>query len=275
MVGRYTAGMPQLCGSGLSENWLLKECGHRHWLAIAQRQGRARPRFHDALGQQVYAAFTLVRIQQAQLERVEEHDDFDIATQCQPVGRAQHYSRHELLLRGQCIAVVEMLSVFVRRAQTGNNRSIVRAVMAGADAATPSALAAAAEAFVQRGRALRCAGPRSPADAPSHASAFTPCPYNDFNGADLLYFSSFQSMVDRAEWDWMHNAHPAHLRERELVFYGNLDIGDSIRSDLRAAPACAGQFVHCSVLQRGSDGLRMAEIFTRKQLARPAQALAA
>ncbi len=184
-------------------------------------------------------------------------------------------ARHELLLRGQCIAVVEMLSVFVRRAQTGNNRSIVRAVMAGADAATPSALAAAAEAFVQRGRALRCAGPRSPADAPSHASAFTPCPYNDFNGADLLYFSSFQSMVDRAEWDWMHNAHPAHLRERELVFYGNLDIGDSIRSDLRAAPACAGQFAHCSVLQRGSDGLRMAEIFTRKQLARPAQALAA
>ncbi len=63
MVGRYTAGMPQLCGSGLSENWLLKECGHRHWLAIAHRQGLARPRFHDALGQQVYAAFTLVRIQ--------------------------------------------------------------------------------------------------------------------------------------------------------------------------------------------------------------------
>ncbi|MEG1766859.1 MAG: hypothetical protein RR311_00190 [Comamonas sp.] len=275
LVGRYSAGMPQLCGSGLSENWLLKECGHRHWLAIARSQGLARPRFHDAQGQRVYAAFTLLRIRQARLERVEEHDDFDIATQCQPAGRTQHYSRHEVLLRGRCIAEVEMLSVFVRRTQAGNNRSIVRAVMAGSDAAAPFALAAAAEAFVQRGRALRAASPRQASEAATHAIAFTPCPYNDFNGADLLYFSSFQSMVDRAEWDWMHNPHPAHLRERELVFYGNLDIGDAIRCELRAGPAAAGQFTHASVFLRGCDGMRLAEVFTRKQLARTAQALAA
>ena len=271
LVGRYTAGMPQLCGSGLSENWLLKECGHRHWLAIAHSQGLAQPEFRDAQGQKVYAAFSLVRIRQAQLERVEENHAFSISTQCQPAGRTQHYSQHEVQLHGQRIAEVEMLSVFVRRAQAGNNRSIVRAAMAAPHAVR---LAAAAEAFVQQGRGRRAADPVVTA-ADVHTTVFTPCPYNDFNGADLLYFSSFQSMVDRAEWAWMRTTRPAQLRERELVFYGNLDIGDSIRIDLRSGPSREGQFAHCSVLRRGSDGMRIAEVFTRKQATCQALALAA
>ena len=271
LVGRYTAGMPQLCGSGLSENWLLKECGHRHWLAIAHSQGLAQPEFRDAQGHKVYAAFSLVRIRQAQLERVEENHAFSISTQCQPAGRTQHYSQHEVQLHGQRIAEVEMLSVFVRRAQAGNNRSIVRAAMAAPHAVR---LAAAAEAFVQQGRGRRAADPVVTA-ADVHTTVFTPCPYNDFNGADLLYFSSFQSMVDRAEWAWMRTSRPAQLRERELVFYGNLDIGDSIRIDLRSGPLREGQFAHYSVLRRASDGMRIAEVFTRKHAACQALALAA
>lgn len=263
LVGRYTAGMPQLSSSGLSENWLLKECGHRHWLAIAQRQGQAVPEFRDAQGRKVYAAFTLVRVSQAQLERVEEHDAFTIATQCHPAGRTQYYSQHAVHLRSQQVARVEMLSVFVLRAQAGNNRSIVRAVMATPQAtAAPSELAAAADAFVQRGRARRAAAGTGQAEV--HASACTPCPHNDFNGADLLYFSSFQSMVDRAEWGWIRStdaaSRPTALREREMVFYGNLDLGDAVHTSLH------GELLHHhSTLCRSSDGLRIAEVFTRKQ----------
>nr|WP_315235924.1 Pnap_2097 family protein [uncultured Albidiferax sp.] len=274
LVGRYTAGMPQLCCSGLSENWLLKECGHRHWLAIAHSQGLAQPEFRDAQGHKVYAAFSLVRIQQAQLERVEEHDTFSITTQCQPAGRTQHYSQHAVELHGQSIARVEMLSVFVRRAQAGSNRSIVRAVMAAPHATPQHGLAASAEAFVQRGRARRAAAHAS-AMADAHTSVYTPCPYNDFNGADLLYFSSFQSMVDRAEWASLHSPRPAQLRERELVFYGNLDIGDAVHTQLQIDARPEGLLAHHSLLRRGSDGMRIAEVFTRKQPVQQKLALAA
>ncbi|WP_394790940.1 Pnap_2097 family protein [Rhodoferax sp.] len=278
LLAHYSAGMPQLCSSGLSENWLLKECGHRHWLAIAHSQGQVRPEFRDALGHKVYAAFSLVRIAHAQLERIEEHDVFSISTQCLPVGRTQHYSQHVLVSRGQRMALVEMLSVFVRRTQAGSNRSIARAVMATLQAACPSsqaALAEAAEAFVQHGRARRAASSRQTSDADLHTSAYTPCPYNDFNGANLLYFSSFQSMVDRAEGAYLQSPRPALLRERELVFYGNLDIGDSVRTQLRRDAGPAGQLAHHSLLHRGSDGICIAEVFTRKQSAHQALALAA
>lgn len=265
LVGRYTAGMPQLSSSGLSENWLLKECGHRHWLATAHRQGQSVPEFRDAQGRKVYAAFTLVHISHAQLERVDEHDAFNIITECHPAGRTQTYSQHGVQWQGQQVARVEMLSVFVLRTQAGNNRSIVRAVMAlPTNSVAPSELAAAAEAFVQRGRARRAQAGTMQTEV--HTSMFTPCPHNDFNGADLLYFSSFQSLVDRAEWAWMRStdtaSRPAALREREMVFYGNLNMGDTIHTGLHGE-----QLKHHSTICRGSDGAQIAEVYTRRQAA--------
>jgi probable biosynthetic protein (TIGR04099 family) len=267
-IGRYTAGMPQLNAHGLSENWLLKECGDRHWQGIAQALGLPRPEFRDAQGHKVYAAFTLVRITSGRLEQISENDTFTIASQCQPVGRAQHYSRHALHAHGQTAAQVEMLSAFVRRAQPGSNRSVVRAAMADAATHAPdSELWAAAEAFVRRGRALRAMQPQLSADA-NYSLDFTPCPNNDFNGADLLYFSAFQSMVDRTEWAWMLHTQPpgrpAALRERELVFHGNLDLGDSVRIQLQPQAADQGMLCHHSTLQRTSDGALIAQVFTRK-----------
>ena len=40
-------GMPHLCLGGLSETWLLRECGHRHWFLLAQATGRTVPNFRD------------------------------------------------------------------------------------------------------------------------------------------------------------------------------------------------------------------------------------
>ena len=272
LVGHYVAGMPHLSYNGLSENWLLKECGHRHWVAIAQAQGQQQPEFRDAQGHKVYAAFTLVRITQGRLEQIGEHDAFSITSQCHPAGRAQHYSRHALQVHGQPAARVEMLSAFVRREQPGNNRTVVRAVMAEPRAtAIHPELATAAEAFVRRGRARRAdiwddlpqAGRTD-----AHEMIFMPCPNSDFNGADLLYFASFQALVDRVEWSWMVHAtppgRPAAVLERELVFYGNLNLGDSVRTRLRLHAADDGQLCHRSVLQRNSDGALIAEVFTRK-----------
>lgn len=267
-VGRYTAGMPQLNANGLSENWLLKECGDRHWQGIAQAQGLPRPEFRNTQGHKVYAAFTLVRITGGKLEQIGENDVFTIASQCLAVGRAQHYSRHVLHAQGQTAARVEMLSVFVRRAQSGSNRSVVRAAMADAGRCAPDPeLWAAAEAFVQRGHAHRAMEPTL-ANEPAYTLNFTPCPNNDFNGADLLYFSTFQAMVDRAEWAWMlltqPPGRPAALRERELVFFGNLDLGDSVCIQLQPRAADEGGLCHNSVLQRRSDGTCIARVVTRK-----------
>lgn len=278
LEARYVAGMPHLCCNGLSENWLLKECGHRHWLAMAQAQGSQQPEFRDAQGRKVYAAFTLVRLSDARLEQIGEHDAFCITSQCLPAGRAQHYSRHELRLHGQRGARVEMLSAFVRREKPGNNRSVVRAAMTEpmvSHGAMDQELAAAADAFVRHGRERRAGAWNAHPGVHSgeggtdrHETVFMPCPNNDFNGADLLYFASFQSVVDRAEWSWMVNAQPpgrpAAIIEREMVFYGNMNLGDSVRTRLGICDSDGRHLTHHCELRRGCDNARIAEVYTRK-----------
>src|ERR1700722_768337 len=67
-------GMPHLCMIGLSETWLLKECGHRHWFLLAEAAGLAAPDFRDPAGDPIYAAFLSVAVRDAAFDTVREHE---------------------------------------------------------------------------------------------------------------------------------------------------------------------------------------------------------
>lgn len=56
---------------------------------------------------------------------------------------------------------------------------------------------------------------------------------------------------------------PAALRERELVFHGNLDLGNTVCIQLRPQTTELGGLCHHSVLQRQSDGACIARVVTR------------
>lgn len=267
----YRAGMPQLGLYGLSENWLLKECGHLHWLAIAQAHGRALPEFADEAGHKSYAALTALHLHEAQLDAVTENAPFSLAVRATSPGRAQHFSTQTLrtgTLRG---ARVELLSAFIRRA-AGSNRSIVRAPVGG-DSAEPGdrTLTDAALSLQARARVFRTGGGigRLGLQPAAHGGAlrsavFTPCPHNDFNGAGLLYFASFQALADRAELAW-HGLRPALTVERELYFYGNIDPGESVRAELLAERDDGDEYAHWIRLSRCADGVRIADALTRKR----------
>ncbi|MCP4637077.1 MAG: hypothetical protein GY848_11475 [Methyloversatilis sp.] len=266
----YCAGMPQLGLYGLSENWLLKECGHLHWLAIAHAQGRQVPDFADAAGHKSYAALTAVHLREARLDTVAENAPFSLSVCATSPGRAQHYSTQTLrtgTLRG---ARVELLSAFVRRA-AGGNRSIVRAPVGGDSTAVEDrTLSDAALSLQARARVFRTGGGVGRLGLqPAHGGAlrsavFTPCPHNDFNGAGLLYFASFQALADRAELAW-HGLRPALTVERELYFYGNIDPGESVRAELLAEREDGDEYAHWIRLSRCADGVRIADALTRKR----------
>lgn len=260
------AGMPQLGHGGLSEHWLLKECGDAHWQALAQAAGLAQPDFRDAAGARAYAAFTMLRIVGAELQRVGEHARLEIATHCSQAGRAQQYGLHELRSNGVRRARVEMLSAFVRRERAGSNRSIVRALLPPLPA--EPALQDRAQALAERARALRAAQwePRhglSPARRrPLRSWRCRPCPELDFNGANLLYFASFQALVERAEWDWFGRTPP--LADREMAFYGNLDVGESVEVLLCDLRCGTGRLAHWCELRCADDGRRLADVLTHR-----------
>lgn len=226
-------GMPQLSAAGLSESWLLKELGHRHWMMLATAAGTDVPDFRDEGGQPVYAAFCAVRIDAARWHLARENGRLGMSSVLSRLSRTQMLSRHDLVLDGRAAGTVEMISVFVTR--TGDsNHSIARVPIDGLrpiDAA--GADLAHIAAGLRRRRIDRHRGFDLPGGIAEAVFQFDPCPAQDFNGAGFLYFTSFLAFVDRSEWR-LDRSQPGSARQREAYFYGNLDPGEGLEVALKA-----------------------------------------
>ncbi len=128
---RVHLGMPHLAFSGLSEAWLLKELGHRHWIQLARMAEYDFPDFYDEAGHTVYAAFRSVRIEGARFDLAKENDTLVIRSSLFRLSRTQVQSEHRLSIGGALLGVVRMVSVFVHRNGQTSNRSVVRVEIQG------------------------------------------------------------------------------------------------------------------------------------------------
>ena len=264
--GPYIAGMPQLGFTGLSENWLLKECGHRHWQGLAQLNGQPLPEFSDENGNKSYAAFTAVRISHAKLNLIQENQAFNISSHTSRAGLARHYSQHKIASKQLDNAQIEMLSTFVYRQQAGNNQSVTRANFASSLQREPTIHA---QSFMQDCKKIRSQcwlahlGITRDNAKKLNTITFTPCPNNDFNGANFLYFANFQAFVDRAEWAWFKRLDLPQTWHRELYFYGNINVGDSLTVQLSACIEQQNRLTHwCEIFNQ--NNVKIADVFTIK-----------
>lgn len=258
-------GMPQLALGGLSENWLLKDCGHRHWLLLARAAGRPVPDFRDGDERPVYAAFNAVSVT-GDLGRARENDVLTVRAALVRVSRTQFMSRQIFCRDGEPIATVTMVSVFVHRTEDGRNRSIARLELPGF--AEP---VADDSGLVRRAAAIRSGGfgahmGFAAAEAGEIARlGVDPCPSLDFNGADFLYFASFQAFADRAEWQQFRDpARRLATRRRDLVFRGNIEPGETLQVVIAAARETTDGIAHWCRVYRTGDMAPIAEIFTEK-----------
>jgi probable biosynthetic protein (TIGR04099 family) len=285
----YSAGMPQLAYAGLSENWLLKECGDLHWDCLARGYGMTAPDFRDVSGEKAYAAFTAIRVSEAVLDGVAENDRIQLDCTIAPAQRAQFFSRHVVTSSVGAVAQVEMLSAFVFRKRRRDNRSVERAVLRlGRAWGTPCSASDSDEAtrFAEEVRARRhgqrraqqhvqgagscsngvasdCGTARNPS---LPVFTFSPCPNNDFNGANFMYFATFAALVDRAEWRFFKPDPLLALVSREIFYYGNVNVGEDIAIRLlESQRQDDGGLRHRCLIVRAIDGCAIAEVLTHKR----------
>jgi probable biosynthetic protein (TIGR04099 family) len=265
-------GMPHLSLGGLSETWLLRECGHRHWFLLAQAAGRAVPDFRDEEGDPVYAAFIAVTVREGRFDAAREHDTLDFRSRLTRISRTRFMSVHEIAAGGRVLGEVAMTSLFVKRKEAGRNRSIARVEVPGLPPIVSSREFADHEETVA---ALRRDSWEEHlgfvrGDAPVlDRLLIDPCPAQDFNGADFLYFSSFQAFVDRAEWAFFRPLDPrTTTRRRDIVYHGNIEPGDRIAVVLHGRRRDADGVDHWCRLERESDAMPIADVFTLRRFSR-------
>lgn len=259
-------GMPHLCANGLSESWLLKELGHRHWLMLAGAAGRNGPEFRDGRGQRVYPAFCAVSITDGDFGTARENNVLTVASSQSRLSRTQVASRHELACDGRSIGSVEMISAFVRRGETGSNCAVARTTVDGlplVDADRRAKRLGALAADFRADRVAEHMGFRLSDTKPIASFTFDPCPSQDFNGAGFLYFASFVAFVDRAEWQFDRGrALSATTVRRDVFFRGNVDRGERVRVVFFDAWRERSAFGHRCRLERPADGAVLADVFT-------------
>jgi probable biosynthetic protein (TIGR04099 family) len=265
-------GMPHLCLGGLSETWLLRECGHRHWLMLARAAGRPVPDFRDCAGDRVYAAFVAVTVRDARFDAAHEHDELTFESRLTRISRTRFMSVHRLAVRGGSVGEVVMTSVFVKRTQAGLNRSIARVEVSGlppVERAPEFADHPATVAALRRHQWTEHLGFARANAAALDRLVIDPCPAQDFNGADFLYFSSFQAFVDRAEWAFFRPLDPrTTTRRRDIVYHGNIEPGDRVAVVLRGRRLDVGGVDHWCRLERESDAMPIADVFTSRRFSR-------
>ncbi|MBP1842999.1 putative biosynthetic protein (TIGR04099 family) [Rhizobium petrolearium] len=252
-------GMPHLNPYGLSETWLMKELGHRHWVLLAIRLGMENADFRTPDGREVYASLCATSLQKARLELAAANDVLTIRSSVEQVSRTQWSSRHWLEIRGFCIGEVELVSAFVHRTVEGDNRTLARVGHWGALAEpfAKSELAATAASF-RRGTAESHLGMSISFDSALLCHRFRPSPHQEFNGAGLFYFAEFQAIADRAVETWFPDETRSFTR-RDAFFTGNIVPGEMVTTHLRYLQKSGSLRYACELTRE--DGTRIAYLF--------------
>ena len=261
-----TLGMPHLCMNGLSETWLLKECGHRHWLMLAAAAGLPAPDFRDPVGRPIYAAFLSVSIRNAAFETAREHARIAFASRLARISGTRFMSLHRIAVAGRPIGEIAMTSTFVRRLHEGANHHIARIevpALRQIEIDTEAAQWAAQAMALRSDRWLTHLGLDRCQASVIDRFVVDPCPGQDFNGADFLYFASYQAFVERAEWAFFRPQAPfLTTRARDLVYLGNIDPGERLVVTLLQFAHDREGLRHWYRLQRERDGTRVADAFS-------------
>ncbi|MBY5430860.1 Pnap_2097 family protein [Rhizobium leguminosarum] len=224
-------GMPHLNGNGLSETWLMKELGHRHWLMLACHLGLDNADFRTADGEEAYAAICATSLTDARFDVVQANDILTIHSRLSAVSRTRTSTRHELSVHGRSVGVVELISTFVHRTIKDNNHSIARVTLRAPQGQRfqPSRLAQNA-ADIRNGRLGTHFGFPVLANKALRTFRFDPSASQEFNGAGLFYFAEYQALADRALEDWFPRKGP--VVRKDVFFLGNIEQNERVFFDL-------------------------------------------
>lgn len=264
---QYRIGMPQLGLHGLSEYWLLAECGDRHWQLLSLASGMPSSLWRDSQGRRVYPAFRSVHLTDMAIESLREDDYLKVTSTLGRVSRTQFYSEHVLSHRDKILGRVQLISAFIARNEDGRNTNATRSVILGFDHITNSdvgaELADRERSWLRQHTAEQVQGSLS---QDAEFIPISPCPCVHFNGAGFLYFARFLELVDQAQWSASKGTNSSlAMSERSIRYFGNMDVGDSVTAIVQHPVVSKNGQHHVTQLQRNSDSRPIAHVSTIKR----------
>jgi probable biosynthetic protein (TIGR04098 family) len=240
----FSIGMPQMAVGCLSENWLLKELGSLHWDRLCQSLGATSQSLTDSEGRRLYATFVRIKLDLAEnLGAFHEGDTLAMSIDMDRFGRSTILSTIKISSDSSA-GVARLMSTFSFRAH-GDNKTLAKSEPKNEYDATVRPLMETSSFFNEYSEVRRAHGKRKVEGSPD---VYQINPFTDSNGANLLYFASYQSIHDFLSARAMTSL---LTKSRDICYFRNCDLDDKI--------ALQGD-----VLFRVSDGESIAHVTTVK-----------
>lgn len=259
----YVINMPQMALSGLSEPWLFKEIGDLHWQMITEFLQSPSSAIQDEAGERLYATFTRLTLDVTPaLVAVNENDMLRADSRLERYGASFFFGTHEFAAPGAtCHA--RTMSTFAKHGERGKNTSLVK----GAPILPDPEAVPSLDAFPEFGVEYRSRRAAEPGKAIFECD-YEILPPHDINGVGLLYFAAYPTVFDlcleQAEGKGFLMSHST--AGKDICYYANSEPDEVLTFRLYSKEIEAdGTVVHHAALFRASDGVRMAEVISRKR----------
>lgn len=274
----YVVNMPQMAIEALSENWLFKEIGDKHWEMLCAGLNANSFDLTDSMGNRLYATFVRIRLNMSSsLADFTENQNVKMKGYISRFGESMYFSNINFG-DGSTFVNADLMTTFSIRNASDNKRLTKSQPAPGQN--TINALNAN-PSFGDEYRLIKKQVKTSISfenynfdisEDILFEREYELSPYHDLNGVGLLYFAAYPIINDICEASHFNQK----LEERwelnyftsfkDILYYGNCNIDDSIIYRLHSYENIDDNHIKISSsLYRKSDNAVMAKIFSVKK----------
>lgn len=273
--------MPQMAIHSLSENWLFKKIGSKHWTLLCDGLGTKSNEIQDELENRLYATFVRIRIEiNSSLSQFIENEELALNSSINRYGNGLYFSNVKLYTNRDNRITAKLMTSFARRSGHGNKG------LAKSQPFVSNNLIEGLKEMPEFGNEYRLLKRKKQEklilnnfefrikEEILFEKEYKLNPYYDLNGVGLLYFASYPIINDFCEAFFANEKYAKNVKNRweenyftqarDILYYSNCDIHEVIVYRLHSIEFIEDKVLTYSSLNRKSDNKKMADLFTIK-----------
>lgn len=269
---RIEIRMPQMANCALSESWLLRFLGDKHWYLLSKGFDKKSSEFKDANDNKLYATFVRINYSTSSLGSFQENEIVEFTSKIEGFGTNTFISSTTGKSSVNNVSATLMTTFSIRTNENNNEiNKITYDIM-------PSTIPQLSKTptYLNDYRLLRKGLldeiPSLYGTFPITEEIIFSCdydinPYYDINGVGLLYFAAYPIISDICYSKYINESKQSqHTIYRDIFYFANSDPKDKILFQLNFFNQKDGKIRTLTSLYRQTDNKLLAKIITVKQL---------
>jgi len=265
--------MPQMANGALSESWLLKYLGDKHWLLLSEGFNKKSSEFKDNSGNRLYATFVRINYSTSALNDFKENETIKFNSKIEGFGSNTFISSIKGKSSDNEIKAT-LLTTFSIRVNHNNNE-----INKGNVDLIPNRIGQLSKTPIHLNdyRLLRkglldeiCSdyGKFPNTESNLFTCEYEANPYHDINGVGLLYFAAYPIISDSCSLKYFNDlkSYSYQTIYRDIFYFANCNPTDKIIFQLNFIDQNENIIRTLTSLFRKSDNKLLAKILTVKEI---------